>query len=111
MEIIEKEENGVRVFKLAGRLDSNTSSGFEDRIGDALRQEFNKIIMDFGALDYISSAGLRVILKATKDMKRLDGQIVLCALQDYVREVFEISGFDTLLPIVPTMDDAFKKFD
>ena len=55
-------------------------------------------------------AGLRVILKATKTLKREDGRIMLCSMQDYVKEVFEIAGFDSFLPIVPTMDDALKAF-
>ena len=68
------------------------------------------MIFDFKDLEYISSAGLRVILKATKEMKRTKGLIVLCSVQDYVREVFEIAGFDTFLPIEETFDDALKKF-
>lgn len=68
------------------------------------------MIIDFKDLDYISSAGLRVILKATKAIKREDGQIMLCSMQDYVKEVFEIAGFDSFLPIVDTMDDALNAF-
>ena len=68
------------------------------------------MVVDFKDLDYISSAGLRVILKATKAIKREDGQIMLCSMQDYVKEVFEIAGFDSFLPIVATIDDALKAF-
>ena len=52
---------------------------------------------------------LRIILKTTKDLKRTEGNIVLCAMQDYVREVFEIAGFDTFLPIFSTVDEALEK--
>ena len=110
MDIIEKEESGVYIFKLVGRLDSNTSPGFEEKVSTAIKNDSKNMVMDFESLDYISSAGLRVILKTTKDLKRLEGKIILCSMQDYVREVFEISGFDTLLPIVPTMDDALSAF-
>ena len=68
-----------------------------------------RMVIDFENLDYISSAGLRIILKTTKDLKKSEGNIVLCAMQDYVKEVFEIAGFDTFLPIVPTMDEALTK--
>jgi anti-sigma B factor antagonist len=44
--------------------------------------------------------------KSAKRLKRDKGKVVLCAMEDYVREVFEIAGFDTFLPIVATMDDA-----
>jgi len=68
------------------------------------------MIIDFKDLEYISSAGLRVILKATKALKREDGKMMLCDMQDYVKEVFEIAGFDSFLPIVGTMDDALRSF-
>jgi anti-sigma B factor antagonist len=110
MEITEKEENGISIFKLSGRLDSNTSPGFEEQLVQAINNGAKEMVIDFQDLDYISSAGLRVILKTTKDLKRVDGKIILYSMQDYVREVFEISGFDTFLPIVPTLDEALKKF-
>jgi len=68
------------------------------------------MIIDFKGLEYISSAGLRVILKATKALKREEGKMMLCDMQDYVKEVFEITGFDSFLPIVGTMDDAIQSF-
>ncbi|HSM88775.1 MAG TPA: STAS domain-containing protein [Desulfobacterales bacterium] len=108
MEIIEEKRGPLSTFKLQGRLDSNTSVVFEKRIFDAMSDGTKNVIIDFKELDYISSAGLRVILKATKALKREDGMIRLCAMQDYVKEVFEIAGFDSFLTIVPTLDDALK---
>jgi anti-sigma B factor antagonist len=106
MEIIEEKQSRISTFKLQGRLDSNTSQVFEKRIFDAISNGSRYLVIDFKELDYISSAGLRVILKATKALKREDGKIMLCAMQDYVKEVFEIAGFDSFLPIVPALDDA-----
>jgi anti-sigma B factor antagonist len=110
MEIIELKQGKISTFKLQGRLDSNTSQSFEKRLLDAISDGMKNVIIDFKDLDYISSAGLRVILKATKTLKREDGKIMLCAMQDYVKEVFEIAGFDSFLPIVPTVEDALKAF-
>ena len=110
MEIIEEKQESINIFKLNGRLDSNTSQGFEKKIFDAISDGSKNMIVDFKDLDYISSAGLRVILKATKALNREDGKIMLCSMQDYVKEVFEIAGFDSFLPIVSTMDDALKGF-
>ena len=109
MEIIETKQNGFLIFKLKGRLDSKTSPDFEKRIFEAIESGSNSIIVDFEDLDYISSAGLRVVLKATKNLKRSEGRFVLCSMKDYVKEVFEISGFDTFLPIVPTLDEALHQ--
>ena len=110
MEIIEEVQNDINIFKLHGRLDTNTSQGFEKKVFQAISDGSKNMIVDFKDLDYISSAGLRVILKATKALKREDGQIMLCAMQDYVKEVFEIAGFDSFLPIVTTLDEALKAF-
>ena len=106
MDIIENKQAGYTVFKLSGRLDSNTSLGFEKKIFEAIENGTREMVLDFEDLDYISSAGLRVILKATKNLKNTDGRLILCAMQDYVKEVFEISGFDSFLPIVKSVDDA-----
>ena len=110
MDIIEEKQSGINIFKLNGRLDSNTSQGFEQKLFDAISNGSKHMIVDFRDLDYISSAGLRVILKTTKALKRDEGKIMLCDMQDYVKEVFEIAGFDTFLPIVGTMDEALNSF-
>jgi anti-sigma B factor antagonist len=99
MEIQETARDGIVCFSVQGRLDSNTSPGFEDRLFAAIGSGSTRILMDCGALEYISSAGLRVILKAAKELKRQNGAIVLCSMREYVREVFEIAGFDTFIPI------------
>ena len=110
MEIIEENQSGINIFKLNGRLDSNTSQGFEKKIFQAIGDGSKSMIIDFKDLEDISSAGLRVILKATKALKREEGKMMLCDMQDYVKEVFEIAGFDSFLPIVGTMDDAIQSF-
>ena len=110
MQIKEEKQNEVHIFKLDGRLDSNTSPTFEEKVAGAISKGAIQMIIDFENLEYLSSAGLRVILKTTKDLKRLEGKLVLCSMADYVREVFEISGFDSFLPITASRDDALKKF-
>jgi len=110
MDIIEKTINEIIIFKLNGNLNSNTSPELEDRIFEAIKNESKNMILDFEELDYISSAGLRVIMKTAKNLKQSEGMIVLCSMQDYVKEVFEIAGFDAYLPIVSTMDDALNQF-
>ena len=110
MEIIEESQSGVNIFKLNGSLDSNTSQGFEKKIFQAIDDGSKSMLIDFKDLEYISSAGLRVILKATKALKREEGKMMLCDMQDYVKEVFEITGFDSFLQIVGSMDDALQSF-
>lgn len=106
MDIVEKKENDVSIFRLKGRLDSNTSPGLEQKIVESINGGAKKIVIDFQGLDYISSAGLRVINKTLKQLKQKEGKLVLTSMQDYVREVFEIAGFDSFIPIVSSMDEA-----
>ena len=95
-------------------LPKESCSQLSEKICELLEQELqvpkNRVFIDFKDLEYISSAGLRVILKATKALKREEGKMMLCDMQDYVKEVFEIAGFDSFLPIVGTMDDAIQSF-
>ena len=109
MEIIEKKQDDILIFRLNGRLDSNTSAGLEEKIFEAIESGSNKMIIDFEALDYISSAGLRVLNKSIKRLKHNEGMLILCSLQDYIKEVFEIAGFDSFLPIVSTVEEALAK--
>ena len=108
MDITETKHDDYSVFSLNGRLDSNTATGIEQKLFECIENGTQRLILDFQDLDYISSAGLRVILKATKNLKSAEGKLVLCAMQDYVKEVFEISGFDSFLPIEATLDEAVK---
>jgi len=109
MDIIQENNNEVEIFNVKGSLDSNTSSELEAKIYTALESGQRKLIINLEKLEYISSAGLRVMLKTTKDLKRLDGNIVLCSLQDYVREVFEIAGFDGYMNIEKNLEEAMIK--
>ena len=108
MDILEEKKDQISIFKLSGRLDSNTSPNLEEKLTGAMQAGSKYMIIDFEKLDYISSAGLRIILKTTKDLRRSEGDLVLCSMQDYVKEVFEIAGFDSFLPIVPNMQDALS---
>ena len=109
MDIIEKKKDGISIFEVIGRLDSNTSPAFEKRLFDVIEKGSKKVIVDFKDLDYISSAGLRVILKAAKTLRGTEDVFILCSLKDYVKEVFEISGFDAYLPITSTIDEALSR--
>lgn len=109
MEIIQENQNEVAIFKLNGSLDSNTSPSFEEKVLAAIQDGSNKVIVDFSQVNYIASAGLRVLNLASKKLKNNNGKIVLCSVEDYIREVFEIAGFDLFLPIVADMNEALAK--
>jgi anti-sigma B factor antagonist len=109
MEIFQENNNGIEIISVKGSLDSNTSSELENLVSMTLEKGQRKLILNLEDLEYISSAGIRVMLKTAKDLKRMDGNIVLCALQDYVREVFDIAGLDGYLNIEQSLDHAMTK--
>jgi anti-sigma B factor antagonist len=110
VDIVEEIQDGISIYRLKGRLDSSTSQGLEEKLFQAISDGSKRMIVDFKDLNYISSDGIRVILIATKAIKRKEGQIMFCCMRDYVKEVFEIAGLGSLLPVVATIDDALKVF-
>ena len=110
MEVVEKKQNGVCILALSGRLDASSSPEFREKILQLIEDGTKKVILDCENLDYISSAGLRVVLEATKEIKRNEGKIMLCALQDYIKEVFEVAKFDAFLAIGASVEEAIKTF-
>ena len=106
MEITQKEENGIVSIVIKGRLDADSSPEAEKVVKKALGEQTDRILFDLGELEYLSSAGLRVLLSAAKEMKRREGKIVLCALNEFVKEIFEVSGFQSLIPITDTVESG-----
>ena len=92
-----KKEGAAYTFLLEGRLDTITSPNLECQINDAT-PDATKLILDFAKLDYISSAGLRVLLGAAQAMDG-KGDMVVRNLNPSVREVFDLTGFSNLFNI------------
>jgi anti-sigma B factor antagonist len=110
VEIIEEIQDDINIYRLKGRLDSNTSQRLEKKLFQAISDGSKRMIVDFKELNYISSSGLRIIFKANKALIREDGRIILCSMQKYVREIFKMTGIDSFVPTLDTMDDALKAF-
>ena len=106
MEISQKEENGIVSIVIKGRLDADSSPEAEKVVKDALGEQTDRILFDLGQMEYLSSAGLRVLLSAAKEMRRREGKIVLCSLNEFVKEIFEVSGFQSLIPITDTVESG-----
>ncbi len=106
MEITVTKKGETTIVKPIGRIDSNTSAAFEDYIGKYPDEGTKKLIVDFESSDYISSMGLRVILNTAKMSKSRKVEFVACSMQDHVREIFEISGFDSFITIYSSLAEA-----
>ncbi len=106
MAIATERSGDVLVLLPQGRLDSNNAGAVETEILDHVAAGSNRIVVDFGGLEYISSAGLRVVLVVAKRLKQAGGALVLCRLAPHIREVFEISGFLSILTATETREEA-----
>ena len=96
----------ITVLSPEGRLDSNNAESFEQLVIGKIDGGEIHLVIDFSGLDYISSAGLRVLLMAAKRIKANAGAMALCGLKAHIHEVFEISGFLPILTIVDDLDAA-----
>lgn len=97
MEIIKKIDGSVCNVALEGRLDTTTAPQLEAELKSSLNG-INELAFDFSKLEYISSAGLRVLLSAQKVMNT-QGSMKICNVAPEIMEVFEITGFTDILTI------------
>ncbi len=99
----------ITIFKPTGRLDSASSVGLEHTVLERLQAGCTRLVFDLSGVDYISSAGLRVILLAGKKLQPVQGSLVLCGLREEVRGVFEMSGFLNLFAFTADLEQALAQ--
>ena len=97
MTITKTAENGTLTVSVEGRLDTTTAPQLESEMKTAL-DGVSALVMDFAKLEYISSAGLRIILATQKVMKK-QGTMVIRNVNETIMEVFEVTGFTDFLTI------------
>lgn len=97
MNIIKNAENDTLTVAIEGRLDTNTAPQLESELKSSI-EGVKKLVLDFTKLEYVSSAGLRVIL-ATQKLMNKQGSMVITNVKPTVMEVFEITGFVDILTI------------
>lgn len=106
MQITEHTRDGVVVVALAGRFDSSSSPAVDAHLQALVAGANPRVVVDLSGVEYISSAGLRVMLSLAKRTKEARGRLVLAGLGDAVRQVFELAGFLPLFLVEPTGDAA-----
>ena len=99
MEITKKKENNVCELGVIGRLDTTTAPQLEDALKELFAEEVNDLVLDLSNLDYVSSAGLRVLLFAQKSVSAAQGGMLIKNVKPEIMEVFDITGFTDILKI------------
>lgn len=107
MSIAFEQVDSTVVASVQGRLDSSNSAAVEAELMGRLGE--GDFVLDFTHLEYISSAGLRVVLVIAKRLKQAGRKFVLAGLQPHIKDVFEISGFLGILDVASSRSEALSR--
>lgn len=109
MQIAEARVDGVIAVAPAGRIDTTTAPVLEQHLLRLLVAGERRIVVDFAGVDYISSAGLRVMLVLARRLRDANGQLGLCAMGDAVRQVFQLAGFLPLFVVADSRAEVVQQ--
>lgn len=110
MTIVTESTETATIVSLQGQLNSTNAVATEAQVLTLVDAGARHLLLDFSALEYISSAGLRMVLVLAKRLKQESGLLVLCGMRPHVREVFDVSGFLAILNLEPDREAALKRF-
>lgn len=110
MEIQDKQVGEVTILTLKGSIDAMTSPKITEYINELVAKGHIRLIADFSAVDYTSSAGLRVLLGAIKDTRAQSGDMRLAGVQPDVLKVLNLSGFTNILKLFEDTDSAVASY-
>ncbi|MDD1678823.1 MAG: STAS domain-containing protein [Methanomicrobiales archaeon] len=106
MEITTAERQAVTIVSPAGRIDTVSAPILEQAINQAIERGTRKILLDFSAVSYISSGGLRVLLATAKKLKNPGDRYGLCCLSADVHKIIRLAGFTSIFSIYPSEGEA-----
>jgi len=106
MDIQTQQTGKATVVAVSGKIDAMTAPTLESSVAALIKEGSMCMVLDFGGVDYISSAGLRVILATAKSLKSKAGTLFLAHVSGPVKEVFDISGFGSVFTIYDSVDAA-----
>jgi anti-sigma B factor antagonist len=110
MQIATRKVYDVLVVDMDGRLDSHSAGDASDRLVKIVQGDDKQVLLNLENLEYLSSAGLRVILQAAKLLQGKRGELRICCANDTVRDVLVTSGFNSLVKFYPSEKEAFAAF-
>ncbi len=108
MELTHDKKGENLIITIKGRLDAATAPVADEAINKIMEEDCRQVLFNLNDLEYLSSGGLRVILGVAKQLKQKGVKLVLCSHTQFVREIFEVSGFDSLIPIDDTCNGQVK---
>lgn len=106
LNVQEQEVGGIKMLRLEGRLDAVSSAVLEKKMNDAMQHYKGSMVLDFTKIDYLSSAGMRLLLSMTKKLKQQGHTLGLFAIHDDVMEIIRMAGFEKILHIYSLEKEA-----
>lgn len=106
MDLRDEKVGGATVVEVKGRIDSTTAPALGERLTTNLEAPKVRLVLDLSRLEYISSAGFRVLLLAAKRAEEAGSRFVLCGVSGKVRQLFDIGGFLDLFVISGSRDEG-----
>ena len=110
MNISTRYDGEILAIDIEGKLDTNASTPALEKLMQCLESSPNKVLVSLAPLDFISSTGLRVILRVTKLVRGYGGELKVSGAQGVVKDVLEITGFDSLLDLYEDEEQAVGSF-
>ena len=110
MNVDVQREGGNVLARVQGIVDGNNAADLQTALLDSLEEGDKSLVLEFGKLEYISSAGLRVLLLIAKELQKRSAGFAVCSVSGQVRELFSISGFDRIIAIHKNQADALASF-
>ena len=111
MEILLSDKGGILCVAIRERPGGMQSAEFADVIRAIIQSNRRHLIFDMSKMYYLKTATLRVILNAIKDIHQKSGKVVLCCMNSYVKEIFEVTHFDNAIAIADSIESGLKEFD
>jgi len=108
MEILHGLIDDIPVLSVSGKIDAMTSKDLEVALVDLINQNKKILIIDMGNVVYLSSSGLRVLMASLNKLQKGDGDLLLAALQPFVKDVFSLTGAIRFFSVYPNSGDAIK---
>lgn len=109
IELKDEKKGEVLILRAAGRLDAISSPIAEHAIFDFITEGWHKLLLDFSKVEYLSSAGIRMLLSITKKLRTLSGKLVVYGVTPNVMDVLKMSGFDHVLEMSDSEEEGMRR--
>lgn len=108
MELLHTEEDDIQIIRIEGKIDSDSVKSLEENLFNLIKHDYKKLALDFKGIEFISSSGIRSLLKLVRKIDNNNGCLVVYNVRSQIKEIFEISGIDNLIKVCKTEKESIE---